>query len=305
MEFTSRQLRAFHLVASHGSFARAADALFITPSGLSVLVKELERQVGFRLFNRTTRRVALTAQGQALLDVSQPSLQSLDLAVSRLENAAKDKNKRLLIGTTPWMAAHVLPLAIRKYREVQPDLNIRLFDGNIGAIAKRVEMGKLDVGFGVFDDLTSLKSEPLFRFALALIRPEGSGALNKPAVKWTELEDQTLISLTQVYPYQHVIDQQLKKAGVAYKKGQTVNMLDTQIGLVEAGEGMAIIPSFGLFACRGRMVAASDLTGPTVSLNFRQITNPGTKLPKEAAAFCAYLKGHLAQWAVQIPSNRA
>src|SRR6201999_2538053 len=153
-------------VAQHGSFARAADALFITPSGLSVLVKELERQVGFRLFDRTTRRVALTTQGKALLDVSQPSLQSLDLAVTRLESAAKEKNKRLLIGTTPWMAAHVLPAAIRKYREAHPDLTVRLFDGSIGAIAKRVEAGKLDVGLGIFDELASLKSESLLRFAL-------------------------------------------------------------------------------------------------------------------------------------------
>jgi len=54
MEFTSRQLRAFRLVAQHGSFARAAEALFITPSGLSVLIRELESHLGFRLFNRTT-----------------------------------------------------------------------------------------------------------------------------------------------------------------------------------------------------------------------------------------------------------
>ena len=54
MEFTSRQLRAFHLVAEYRNFTRAAEALFLTPSGLSVLVRELERQIGFRLFDRTT-----------------------------------------------------------------------------------------------------------------------------------------------------------------------------------------------------------------------------------------------------------
>jgi LysR family transcriptional regulator, carnitine catabolism transcriptional activator len=48
MDFTSRQLRGFHLVAQHGSFRRAAEALFITPSGLSPLIRELENQRGFR-----------------------------------------------------------------------------------------------------------------------------------------------------------------------------------------------------------------------------------------------------------------
>ena len=56
MEFTSR-LRGFHLVAQHGSFSRAAEALFITPSGLSPLIRELENQLGFRLFDRTTRHL--------------------------------------------------------------------------------------------------------------------------------------------------------------------------------------------------------------------------------------------------------
>jgi DNA-binding transcriptional LysR family regulator len=305
MEFSSRQLRAFHLAAQHGSFARAADVLFITPSGLSVLIKELERQVGFRLFDRTTRRLVLTAQGKALLEVSQPSLQSIDLAALQLENAAKDKNKRLLIGTTPWMAAHVLPVAIRRYREAQPNLQIRLFDGSLGSITKRIETGKLDVGFGLFDDLTSVRSESLFRFALVLIRPDGVGGLNKRLVRWTDLKDQTLISLTPNYPHQHLIDQQLKKAGVETKKGQTVNLMDTQIGLVEAGEGMAVIPSFGLFACRDRMVVASDLGSPTINVDFRQITKAGTKLPIEAADFCTYLKGYIERWAGEIPKARA
>ena len=296
MEFTSRQLRAFHFVAQHGSFARAADALFITPSGLSVLIRELERQVGFRLFDRTTRRVTLTAQGSALLAVSQPSLQSLDATVSRIEQAAKDKNRRLLVGTTPWMAAHILPAAIRRFRDVRPDLTIRLFDGNLGMISRRVETGKLDLGLGVFENVTGLRAEPLFRFSLVLIRPDSAGASNRPSTKWSELKGQTLISLNMNYPHQHLIYRQLKRAGVEYRKAQTVNLLDTQIGLVEAGEGIAVIPSFGLVACRGRMVVASNLVSPTVHLDFRQITNPGTKLPAEAAEFCAFLKGHLARW---------
>ena len=67
IDFTSRQLRAFLLVAQHRSFSRAAGALFITPSGLSLLIRELETQLGVRLFERTTRHVALTAFGTELL----------------------------------------------------------------------------------------------------------------------------------------------------------------------------------------------------------------------------------------------
>ena len=76
IDFTSRQLRGFLLVAQHRSFSRAAGALFITPSGLSLLIRELENQLGVRLFERTTRHVALTAFGTELLTSSNATCES-------------------------------------------------------------------------------------------------------------------------------------------------------------------------------------------------------------------------------------
>ena len=90
IDFTSRQLRAFLLVAQHRSFSRAAGALFITPSGLSLLIRELETQLGVRLFERTTRHVALTAFGTELLTVAQRNLQELDGVMSRIGQSASE-----------------------------------------------------------------------------------------------------------------------------------------------------------------------------------------------------------------------
>lgn len=297
MEFTSRQLRAFHLVAEHQSFARAAERMFLTPSGLSVLIRELERQLGFRLFDRTTRQVALTANGRDLLASTQPALRTLDLAMSRLEQASKGKTKTISVGTTPWIAANVLPPAIRAFREHRPDLYVRLFDGDLGAVAKRVAAGKLDLGLGVFGRMPGIRGVPFFRFSLMVVRPDKNASFNRVSTKWSALTGQTLISLTQNYPHQQLIDAQLAKSSVACKRGQTVNLLDTQIGLVEAGEGIAIIPSFGLAACRSRNVSMSELVEPIVTQEFFEISNRGTRLPEEATQFSALLKKYIATWA--------
>src|SRR5438128_10841280 len=101
MEFTSRQLRAFQLVAQHHNFTRAAEALFITTSGLSVLIRELENQLGFRLFDRTTRHVVTTAYGNELLAATQVHLKALDSAMSRIGRTAKGSRQSLSVGTTP------------------------------------------------------------------------------------------------------------------------------------------------------------------------------------------------------------
>jgi len=289
MEFTSRQLRAFHLVAEHRNFTRAAEALFLTPSGLSVLVRELERQIGFRLFDRTTRQVVLTAQGSELLEITRPALHALDDGMSRIEQAAKRKNRRITVGTTPWIAAHVLPTAIREFRDRQPGLEIHLFDGALSVLAKRVEANKLDFALGIFDRILGMRRVPFFRFSLMLARPDDGRPVRSQTSSWADLGGETLISLTKDYPYEQLTQRQLEKMGVVCKRGQTVNGLDTQLGLVEAGLGVAVIPSFGVMASRNRKVRVTRLE-PEVALDFYEISNRGRKLPSEASEFAAFLK---------------
>ena len=294
MEFTSRQLRAFHLVAEHRNFTRAAEVLFLTPSGLSVLIRELERLLGFRLFDRTTRQVTLTAQGTELLGITRPALNMLDEGMSQIEQAVKRKNRSISVGTTPWIAAHVLPSAIKEFCDRHPGLQIHLFDGNLSALARRVEANKLDFALGIFDRVLGMRRVPFFRFSLMLTRPDDGRPIRSQSVSWADLEGETLISLTKDYPYEQLIQKQLEKMGVVCRRGQTVNGLDTQIGLVEAGLGIAVIPSFGVMASRSRKVRVSKLE-PEVTLDFYEISNRGRKLPPEASEFASFLRTYLAR----------
>jgi DNA-binding transcriptional LysR family regulator len=77
----------------------------------------------------------------------------------------------------------------------------------------------------------------------------------------------------------------------------TVNALDTQIAMVEAGQGAAIIPSFGLPVCRNRDVVMSRLINPAVTMDFHHIRSLGRKLPQAADDFASFLHGYMARWA--------
>jgi LysR family transcriptional regulator, carnitine catabolism transcriptional activator len=127
MEFTSRQLRAFHLVAQYRSFTRAAQALFITPSGLSLTIRELENQLGFRLFDRTTRHVVLTDHGQELLSATKSNLEEIDQAMSRIGLSAKQRSLSLSIGAQPLVASNILPPVIKEFRAQQPATTIHVY----------------------------------------------------------------------------------------------------------------------------------------------------------------------------------
>lgn len=297
MEFTSRQLRAFHLVAQRRSFTRAAEALFITPSGLSLLIRELENQLGFRLFNRTTRYVTLTEYGNQLFAITQRNLLELDRAMSQIGRTAKGGSQSISVGTTPLVAANILPLAIKEFQSQRPEVRIQLFDGEETEVLKRVESGKLDMALGMFKRVPDVRRIPFFRFSLLLIRPDKEGVLPRSSARWSALNGQTMISRPASNSYQQVIDEHLSRNHVAWQRGLVVNLLDTQIALVEADLGIAIIPSFGLPVCRERRVAMSRLIDPVVNLEFYQINSRGKKLPPGADEFTAYLKAYIARWA--------
>src|SRR6476619_5031707 len=126
IDYSSRQLRAFLLVAEHRSFTRAASALFVTPSGLSVMIRELEGQLGFRLFDRTTRQVGLTPHGQQLLAVARRSLDDLDTATARIARLSLESSDTLSVGSGLLVSANILPPAIKQFRSRRPEVQVRL-----------------------------------------------------------------------------------------------------------------------------------------------------------------------------------
>jgi DNA-binding transcriptional LysR family regulator len=239
----------------------------------------------------------LTPYGSELLEVTRRNLQELDVAMSRIERTAKGSSPWISLGTTPLVAANILPQGIREFRNQRPDLRIRLFDADLNTIMRRVEAGKLDMGLGIFKPAPGVRRMPFFRFSLMVIRADKEGALRRASTTWSALNGQTLISLPPSYPHQQLIDEHLAKTRVAWQRGVVVNFLDTQIALVEADEGIAIIPSFGLPACRNRKVVMSQLINPVVNLEFHQISNRGKKLPPGAEEFTAFLKAYIARWA--------
>jgi LysR family carnitine catabolism transcriptional activator len=298
MEFTSRQFRAFLLVAQHRSFSRAAEALYITPSGLSVLIRELESQLGFRLFNRTTRHVGLTTHGSELLAVVQQSLDKLDATVLRVGRMATEASMSLSVGAPPLIAANVLPEAIKEFRSHRADIRIQVFDVGGDTLTQMVEAGKLDMSLGAFFKPSSaIRRTPLFRFSLMVIRPDHDPTVRRTSTTWSALKGERMISLAPGQLVQQFIDKHLARIGVVLHPCAEFNYLDTQIAMVEAGEGSAIIPSFVLPACRNRKVVLSRLIKPVVNLDLCWISNRGKKLPPGADDFTTFLKSYIARWA--------
>jgi DNA-binding transcriptional LysR family regulator len=114
---------------------------------------------------------------------------------------------------------------------------------------------------------------------------------------WASLDGQPLISLSADNPTQQLIDQQLAKAGVSCPHDTVVNLLDTQMALVDANQGIAIIPSFGLPMARQRKLAVTQLVNPAAQLDFHQISNRAKPLSEDAVEFTDFLRSYVSRWA--------
>jgi DNA-binding transcriptional LysR family regulator len=289
MNITSRQLKAFLLTARYQSFSRAADQLFITQSGMSVLVRELEEQLGFRLFERTTRKVVLTEFGSRFLPVADRSLLDLETAASSIGRSVSSLANALAFGATPFVAADVLPQAIASFAARGSRLDVRLVDAELPVLTQMLQSGELDVALSASEhNFAGLQKTPLVSFPLALAAP--ACAAIKPPVRWADVACMRLVGYRSENPVQRLVDEALRAAGRRTPPEVLCNYLETQISMVEVGAGSAIVPSFAAAACAKRNVRFYRLVDPVVSGTLYWVAKRSRQLPGGTEALMSFLR---------------
>jgi DNA-binding transcriptional LysR family regulator len=306
MNITSRQLKAFLLTARYQSFSRAAERLFITQSGMSVLVRELEAQLGFRLFERTTRKVTLTEFGSRLLPIADRSLLELESAATNIGRSATAAKGSVVLGAAPFPAAELLPRVIAAYAQREPQTQLRLVDAAGIRLVEMVRHGEVDVAVsGVRHDAPGVECASLARFRLMLIRSADRPALLPHELSWSDVAAQKLVGFPGDYSIQQLVDEQLARVGRRAPPELVCNYLETQIAMVEIGSGMAVIPAFAAGACANRRLALHTIVDPVVTSDLYAIAARTRKPSRAAHVFTAFLRSYFGELAEQWPVQRA
>jgi DNA-binding transcriptional LysR family regulator len=307
MNITSRQLKAFVLTARHQSFSRAAEQLFITQSGMSVLVRELETQLGVRLFERTTRKVSLTEFGSQFLPVADRSLRELEAAAASLSRSAAAAGDCLMMGAAPFPAAEILPQAIRAYTTLDTRLQIQVVDAERTRLVEMLQAGQIDVALltGAPEDPPGTHWNPIARFALMFVCPAEMGRELPLEVRWADVARLRLIGLPRGYPIQQLVDEQLMRAGRFAPVEVICNYLETQIAMVETGVGAAVMPTSAAPTCARRNVTMHAIIDPVVWTHFCWATSRSRPLSARAQDFGEFLRGYLTHIGDQGPRTAA
>ena len=251
MNIELRQLRYFIAVAEEKHFGRAALRLHMTQPPLSQTIQGLEQMLGTALFIRTKRSVTLTAAGAALLPEAQRLLQQAAALPELARRAASGSAGLLSLSFISTADYSILPPLLLQFRARFPQVRIDLREATTDVQLDDLLLGKIDAGLLLppLPDkaLAQLNYLPLLSEPLLAAVPQGSSfgkQRGRQAVSLKALADLPLIIFPRrISPAFHdTIIACFRDAGVTPHIGQEAIQMQTIIGLVSAGMGMALVP---------------------------------------------------------------
>jgi len=299
--YTLKQLDAFCQVAEALSFTAAGARIGLTPSAISQLVGELEAAVGFRLFERSTRRVALTAAGKEFL----PSAESVLRHATLAERAAADVRDRsaglVRIAAPMVIAGLMLPKAIADWRRERPDVVVRILDTAVERLADAVGEGEADLAVGP-DRPTAedLQTQVLFESPWVLWCARSHPLARRRTVRWVELREHALVAAGRDHERSLAPLLTAGEGPGLVAPLEVVDNISTALGIAASGLAACLSPAY-VRRWAGKLdLVARPLTDP-VAMRAVSLYRPAQRRTSTAAEGFAQ---HLASWFPRIEGRR-
>lgn len=291
MNITLRQLRAFAAVAAAGSFTAAARELHLTQSALSVLVRELEREMGIQLLDRDTRHVSLSEAGRDFLPSVHRLLADLAGAVGGIVDLRDKRRGVLRLAAPQLMACTLMPRVIAAYRHRYPGVDVRLVDTLPERLLDGVAAGEVELAVGQDVEVDArFERRILFRDRHWLICPADHPLAGRASVRWRDLAPWTFIAPTR--DFRHRIAPELAaadRAVVLAPAAQEVSYMSTALGMVASGLGVTVCPTYAMPLIQAWGLVRVRLSRPDFHREVCLYTASRRALSPAAAAFAEVL----------------
>lgn len=270
--FDLQRLRTLQAVSRYGSLSGAADALYLTASAVSQQLSKLETETGQKLLERQGRGVRLTDAACLLVSHADRILSLVEQAEADLEEKKGAVIGSLTLGSFATAARSLLPKTLRQLQQSHPELAISLREMEPEQALSGVTRGTLDLSVVVAWDNAPLEvadhlaREVLFTDSADLALPVDHPLAERKTVRLEELRDQVWISWPRGSICHDWLVLTLRGFGVEPHIAHTALEHATQVALVEAGLGAAVLPRLG----RGPLPAAVRMV-PVIPALERQV----------------------------------
>jgi len=261
MNVSTRQLRCFLALAEARNFTRAGAASHLSQPAFSELIRQLESSVGVRLFDRTTRQVALTAEGEAFERSARRILDEVDAAASGMRDRAALRIGKVSIALLPSLAADWLPAVLAGFRAEHPGIEIAVADVLSEPCIDRVRAGLADFALAATRaDTPELRAEPFCSDSFHLVCPHTHALAKARNPRPKDLAGEPFVHLSRTSSVRQYLDAATHPH--TFAPVLEVDQLATVAGMVRAGLGISIVPALTLYQFRSPDLAIVPLTWP-------------------------------------------
>ena len=239
-----RRLEMFSAVVEHGTFTRAAAAMFVSQPGLSKAVQELEHELGVRLFDRVGRRVLLTAAGRALVGPARNVLRDVEVCRESVGAVAGLERGFLDLACLPTLAADPTADLIGRFRIAHPGVQVTLAAPDDPAdLAAMVRQGEVEIGIGDEPDARSgFVVHHLDEQDLLAVMPPGTARPDGEAITLRELVAQPLVVTPRGTSSREVLDAAIAASGESPTFAVETAQREAILPLVLTGAGVGLLP---------------------------------------------------------------
>jgi DNA-binding transcriptional LysR family regulator len=241
---SSRQLNAVLAVAEYRSFIAAASFLKLSQPALTRTIKQVEAELGVRLFSRSTRRVSVTDAGKDFAALAERLLNDLEIGVENLRELADRPRGQIVVASVVSLANAMLPALLAGYGRRFSGIEVHLREGLHHAVIDEVRSGLADFGIGYIDDAPkSFVTEGLGTETFHVVLPRDSALARRKTVELRAMADAALVSFPVESRTRRIVDGAAAAAGIFLQYSLTANRLPTLHGLVRNRIGLAIVPA--------------------------------------------------------------
>ena len=291
MSFTLRQLQYFVAVAEHGSVSKAAHGMSISQSAVTEAVKELEADLGVRLFDRHSRGLNITQKGHQFLRHAKVILTEVSGARRAFEPDAAPVSGRLQLGVTSLMAGYVMSDLLSKYRRANPQVTVTAIEDSGEYLEHLLIGGELDVAVMVTSNLrdrTALQTEILDVSPFRLWLPLGHRLAAQESISLADVTAEPLIMLNIDEMEEEAVNL-LSALGTRPRVAFRTRSVEAVRSLVATGAGVAILPDlvYRPWSLEGDRIESRDVSGALPVVQVGIVWRKGAPLSAAAHDFIA------------------
>lgn len=238
-----RQLRYFLDIAQTEHLTQSARNLFVTQSTLSHGLRQLEDELGVKLFDRVGRGLRLSQAGAAFQTYAGRALQEIEAGRMALTEMTGLQSGSLTVGVIPTFLNTLIPAAVAAFSAAYPKVRVVVRDLRADPIEELLMTGQLDVGIAFHPtERAEIEAEPLFEERMLLVVGLGHPLMRRKTLAMKALANVPLALLTRSFATRRLIDDAFREAGVTPPIRVEMESVESLLAVCRSGVLASVVP---------------------------------------------------------------